>query len=304
MYANSFAMENCYLPPTDPADCSHLRELESPVFNAWLTGLAARGLCGTLVSVFLKLGRMADSPVDVSQRLAALYRLMPTIQDLADDLPKQPPISQVGSVREGDNLSLEQRLICLTVKNLKATLEGLDSVSGTDVPGRDAARLWVVQCIFVWLGRQIELCARWDRPWPRQTWQELHDLYAYWIDRLRSATVAAGRLGMGDTKFDPIPVYTRLLLVGLIATSGAGALLVPAWASRLDQWVLDSSLQDSGSESLGSGSYLVELSLDSPPRKQLGATDSLRRALMLRPPRQLLELLDEAAAGRPLYIPS
>jgi len=298
-------MENCYLTVTDPDVSRHLPELEPRHFEPWLLGLAGRGLCSALVMVFLKLERMADTPLEVSQRVAALYRLLPTIRDLADDLPQQPPIP-VPRRRSswGSELSLEQRLICLTVKNLKATLEGLDAVGGTHIPGREAARLWTVQSLFEWLGRQIELCARWGRPWPRQTWQEVHDLYAYWLDRLGSSSSARERVAIGDEDYDAVPVYKRLLLVGLIATSGAGALLGPAWAGRLDDWARESILLERGGESFARGSYLVELSLDSPPREQMSAADSVRRALILRPPKQLFSLLAEAAAGRPLYIPT
>lgn len=295
-------MDNCYLPTADPDASGHPPELAPQALETWLAGLVERGMCATLVSIFLKLERMTDAPIHAAQRIAVLYRLMPAIRDLADDLPKDPPAAKPGYAREPQ--SLQQRLICLTVKNLKAALQGLDSVNGTEVPGRDAARLWAVQCQFEWLGRQILLCARWGRPWPRQTWQELHDLYAYWLDRLASGTRAAESQSTDSESFDAVQAYKRLLLVGLISASGASGLLAPAWSSLLDIWATESVLLEAGPESLATGSYLVELSFDSPPRKQTNVVDTLRRALVLRTPRQLEELLAEAAAGRPLYLPT
>ena len=143
------------------------------------------------------------------------------------------------------------------------------------------------------LGRQIELGALWGKPWPAQTWQELHDLYAY----------CRGRLGSNDRLnpeggFDLETVYKRLLLMGLIADQGAKVLLAPERAGQFAAWVEGTQLNDPGSYFGVLGTFIVESSRDAPPRRVPGALGAVNRAWVLAVSPDLLAALAAVKAER------
>jgi hypothetical protein len=286
-------MDNCYQPDPEISSARLRREFESPAFDAWLERLTDRGLFQILIALMLKMERLVRAPLDGARRQAVMQRLVAVARDVADDLPRGSGHASAGQGQD-QPLSLEQRLICLTFKNLKRTLEILDRSGGGGISQRDAARRWVLQELFTCLGRQIELGALWGRPWPPQTWQELHDLYAYCRARLGPP----GERQQPDGGFDPETSYKRLLLMGLIAGQGATALLAPERTGRFAAWVDETELNDPTSYFGVLGAFLVECSRDVPPHRVSGALGPVERAWVLEAPAELVAELSAIRAER------
>ncbi len=279
-------MHSCYQPDPEINSERLCREFEPPAFDDWLARLTDRGLFQILTALILKMERLVRAPLDGVRRQAIMRRLVAVARDVADDLPRGAPNGVAAATSDGP-LSLEQRLICVTFKNLKRTLEVLDRSGGGGISQRDSARRWVLQELFTCLGRQIELGALWGRPWPFQTWQELHDLHAYCRARLGGATDRPDP----DSGFDAETAYKRLLLMGLIADQQAAVLLAPEQTGRFAAWVEETELNDPSSYFGVLGAFLVECSRDVPPRRVSGALGSVPRAWVLEPPAELVSKL-------------
>ncbi len=127
-------------------------------------------------TLILKLERLARAPLGGPRRVEILHAVMTMIRDIADDLP-MPSAARPGAGGQAAPLSLVQRLGALAFKNLKRALHDLDRGGGGVVGEHDQGRAWVVGEMYVCLGRQIELGARWGQTWPPHTWQELHELF-------------------------------------------------------------------------------------------------------------------------------
>ncbi|WP_295580734.1 hypothetical protein [uncultured Lamprocystis sp.] len=281
-------MDNCYQVAPPPEHAQSHREFDSPVFAAWVKRLSGQGLCQMLVSLLLKLERLAQAPVEGPRALAILQQLAIVLRDVADDLPKGrlPPTDSTAL------LSLEQRLCCVMFKNLKLTLERLDRSARGMLLNPDAERAWLVGEMFDWLGRQIELGVLRGSTWPPHTWQELHDLFFYFSNRMKAARPQMAQ-AVGPHSFDdPQTAYKRLLILGLYAEQRSDTLLGPDQAQRLDDWARASTLEDPGLYFGYLGTYLVEVSRDTPPRLVTGALGSANRAWVLRLPTDLLAIIE------------
>jgi hypothetical protein len=290
-------MDSCYqsdLEPEPEADSEALRqEFDAPAFEDWLERLSDRAFLQILIALILKMKRLVRAPLVGARREVVMRRLVAVVRDVADELPREVRPRPAAASAQDRSLSLEQRLICLLFRNLKRTLEVLDRSGGGAISQRDDARLWVIQELFTCLGRQVELGALWSRPWPGQTWQELHDLYAYCRGRLS----AADRLHP-EGGFDPETAYKRLLLMGLIADQRATVLLAPERAGRFAAWVDETELSDPGSYFGVLGTYIVESSRDTPPRRVPGALGAVARAWVLAVPPDLLSALTAVKVER------
>ncbi len=285
--------DSCYRPEPEIDSEALCREFGSPVFEDWLERLTDRGFLQILIALVLKMERLVRAPLDGTRRQTVMRGLVAVVRDVADELPRKSIASGAAAPAQGQPLSLEQRLICLTFKNLRSTLEILDRSGGGGISQRDDARRWVLQELFICLGRQVELGALWGRPWPAQTWQELHDLYAY----------CRGRLGADERLhpeggFDPETAYKRLLLMGLIADQGAAILLAPERKGQFAAWVQGAELNDPASYFGVLGTFIVESSRDSPPRRVPGALGAVNRAWVLAVPQDLIAALTAVKAER------
>jgi len=280
-------MDNCY-QLASPSESAHAdREFDSPAFDAWLERLSGQGLCQMLVSLLLKLERLAQAPVESPRALVILRQLAIVLRDVADDLPKGrlPPPDPAAP------LCLEQRLCCVMFRNLKRTLERLDRSARGVLVNPDAERAWLVGEMFDWLGRQIELGVLRGNTWPPHTWQELHDLFFYVSNRMAAARPGMAQAAGAHAGDDPQTAYKRLLILGLCAEHGGAALLGLDQAQRLADWARASTLEDPGLYFGYLGTYLVEVSRDTPPRRLAGALGSANRAWVLRLPADLLAII-------------
>lgn len=228
-----------------------------------------------------RLSRVAMTPVGRCNLLRELER--PVLKAVAA-LPKLVDEGREQDQNEASTLLLEQRLYCLMIKNLKQLLRDLDDSIKDNSIKVDKRRGWALHNLFSFLGRQIELSLFWGQPLPRHTWAELHDLYAYVVERgIVSLVGRSLHIGHSDD-FDPEREYKRLLLLGL-----AGRLLRNRpWSDlvkdKIDSWVADTSLQNPVAFAGETGLYVVETSKDAPPRQlQEILTESFCGWVLMRP---------------------
>lgn len=294
--ARPISEQTCYESGHESDTPGYQREFQSGIFEEWLDQLAIHGAGGMLMSLMLKLERFGKVQLEAPRCLGVMHRLMPVIRDLSDDLPKLHALTD-GPVRAGSSaFCLEQRLWCLTYRCLKRTLVGLDSSRRSVIRDRNRVRLWLLDSMFYALGRHLELSVLWGWPLPVNTWQEIHDLYAYFEGRLRDVSGFHEHVVQAEDEFDAQTAYKRLLLVGLLADQGASSLLVRANANAqtdaLSDWAREADLQDPSSYFGVIGTYLVEISRDKPPRLIPGALGSVSRAWVLQLPGELMAALD------------
>ncbi len=76
-----------------------------------------------------------------------------------------------------------QRLLERMCRNLDHLLLTLDRPRLESGPRDDADRRWIIRQLFAYLGHQIEYGILAARPWPPRTWQRLHDLFEYLVER-------------------------------------------------------------------------------------------------------------------------
>lgn len=295
MSVQSVSADSCYQSEAPFIREVNARDFEPGTFDRWLERLADQGSSSMLMSLLLKLERLHVAPLEAPRRLDVMHRLMAVVRNLSRGLPRTSGSGGGLTGAQSGPLSLEQRLWCLSFKNLKQTLEALDVARSTEVAERDYARLWLVHTMLSCLDRQLELSMLRGWPLPPNTWQEAHDLYAYHMGRLQDVVVPGGDALYGGEDLDADSAYKRLLIIGLIAEQGARKLLarVYAEAGLVADWARESVLQDPKSYSGVLGSYyLVEVSQDAPPRWMPGAPGSINRAWVLCLPRDLLIALE------------
>jgi hypothetical protein len=234
-----------------------------------------------VVSLMVKLERMARSDIPPEQRLSLLKAVEPSVLRLGEGMPKPVAAARHSGAKGPGGQTLEQRLYCLTAKNLKITLASFDRSPLAYQEGADADRSWLVRHLFELFGREIEYSVRWDRPWPPFMWQELHDLFFYLSSRKDLA------LGTGAADevfgFDPEHEYKRLLLLGLVKLLVRPADRSPLLYRGLSAWARGSSLKEAAGYGGTFDLFVVEMYCDEPPRQHAGSLDPGFNGWVLEP---------------------
>jgi hypothetical protein len=178
---------------------------------------------------------------------------------------------------------VEQRLYCLTIKNLRQALADLDRSSDLNSAELDKARRWLLRNLFRFLDRQVRFGLTYGLPVPRFTWQTLHDLYSYIrVRRLAMPRAVARRRGRGED-FDPGLAYRRLLLMGLAdVLTNARRCFTPDLIEEIAAFAGTCRLAEPEGFVGALGLFRVDLSNDSPPQRVVGAlTESFRGWILL-----------------------
>lgn len=206
------------------------------------------------------------------------------------------PNAQVVASNAG--ITLEQRLLLMVTRNLRHALYELDRTPASVLIDEDDGRLWVLQQIFRFMSRQIRYGIDWDRPWPKHTWQDLHDLFVYLVARGSVRVDAGFTVAVFDDEFDAEIEYKRLLLLG--ATDRLIERRTPStdYYHLLKRWAADSILQDPEQVPRDEQVVKVEVSRDEPPRLREPPPHEAFRGWVLRPPRGYFEHLVRLRPGQ------
>jgi hypothetical protein len=251
--------------------------------RAWLAELRRSSLQEAVARLVVKLDIVSRVAMPAAERLDTLRQIRNPLLRAVAVMPK-PGGAEPSRNRDGaDGLLLEQRLYCLMIKNLKQVLRDLDESDrqlGAETVRR---RRSAVRDLFRFLGTQIELNLYWGQPLPPHTWRELHDLYAYCVERGFAVTDSKiRRIHSGGR--DPEWEYKRLLLLGL-----AGRLVRHrTWndfvRNKIASWVADTKLERADAFIGETGLYVVDTTKDLPPRQlEQELRESFRGWVLVRP---------------------
>jgi len=234
----------------------------------------------SVVKLIVKLEQLAKVGVSVSRRIHLLREVDTKIgqvearrasKDGGADKQAEPP----------KGLSIEHRIYCLMVTNLKLALVGLDQSLKARARASATDRPWLIRRLFKYFAKSIELSMTADRPWVPGVWCELHELYYYLISR-QDAGIDETR-ELPDETFDPEREYKRLLLVGLVRQINKMADRMPELMARLPDWAEQTRLKDPRIHEGTFDVYLVEIPKDVPARKCPDVVQATSSAWILEP---------------------
>jgi hypothetical protein len=262
--------------PSLDLDCTDLRD---PSEGRWV-----RSQLPLLYKILDQLDREDLTP---QQRIRALQNLRRPLLEMVGVLsraeatesnPKVSPLSP--------SPTPAQRLIERMCRNLDHLLLTLDRRRFQGGPADDEGRRWTIRQLFVYLGHQIEYGILWSHPWPQRTWQHLHDLFEYLMERRDLQLDTSGwNIGRG---FDPETAYKRLLLLSLCPRFAGTRRLDRDTAESLTRWASQTRLVEPAGRLGEYGLLVVETSRDCPPRFRAQPADDPWRGWALEPPPEFL----------------
>lgn len=271
-------------------------ELATAALGAWLQEMSAAGPGVAVPGFIVRLDRISRLALSAEQRLELLRGLKRPILTLAAELPK--PLRGGGRLVPRGGVSLEQRLYCLMIKNLKQALLDLD-YSGQPLSAEvEKRRRWTIRNLYRFMARQIGTEVFWQLALPEGTWHELHDLNAYVTARAFARPRLAARRRGED--FDPDSEYRCLLLLGLMGRLAAGS-AIPSWIlDALPHWAAETRLADPNPYVGEVGQFVVDLSRDTAPRRVEGPISDVFHGFVLVPPAECRAALVALEQGLPL----
>lgn len=259
-------------------------ELDSSGALDWSEDQAAAGQLPLFLKILDQLDREEVPP---RQRIEALRSLRRPLLGMVRALSRQDARERGPKIA---NLSPSptpaQRLLERMCRNLDHLLLAIDRgrFRGDDSDATD--RRWTIHQLLRFLDYQVEYGILADRPWPARTWQRIHDLFEYLIER--------GDLELGypraepGTGFDPETAYKRLLLLSLVPRLRGTRRLDPATSNNLTAWARQTRLVDPAGRLGDYGLLVVESSRDAPARFRAQPADDPWRGWTLEPPAEFL----------------
>lgn len=298
---------NCYaLEPTLSAAAALRAEFGLGPMHSWLAQVRRADLHRVVPQLIVKLDRMSRVALSVTERRNFLRALERPLLDAVHRIPKPPEQRRPQQPGEIQSLTLEQRLYCLVVKNLKQLLADRDAYTANLGARNDKGRRWVLQNLFFYLGRQIEFGLFRGLPLPQNTWLELHQVYGYVATQeLASADLGYGQAGpraAPGEAFDPDREYKRLLLLGLAGRLNQDRRWGEFVQERIADWVADTSLRPPEAYVGELDLYVVETGKDVPPRQVKGALKASFRGWILM--RRAGFLTGESVEGQKAFAPT
>lgn len=244
----------------------------------------------------------ANIPAEL--RVNLLHMLKQPVLKAIAGLPKPMAEPDGSAPRRGETLTsnagitLEQRLLLMMSRNLRHALFELDRSPNSVLQDVDDGRTWVLQQTFRFISRQVRYGVDFNRPWPKHTWQDLHDLFVYLVARGAVRVDAGFTVAVFEDEFDAEIEYKRLLLLGVVDRASERRVQSADYYHMLKRWAADSVLQDPAQVPREERVIKVEVTRDEPPRLREPPPHEAFRGWVLRPPRVFFEFLDRVTVAR------
>jgi hypothetical protein len=261
----------------------------------WLERVRRRSVREVLPAIALRLDCVLKLDLDPEVRLGLMRLYKRPVLKVCAALPNPDPRRPQGGFEVGSGLTAEQRLDRLMRMNLGLLFQELDKKRYRCAASTEENRQWVICNLFKFFRRQIRYAMLIGRPCPRQTWQDLHDLFVYLVIRGNVQLLSDVEIDAYDDSFSAEAEYKRLLLLGNAnqrKLTGKAALdllpLLPEWARR-------SKLMDPDGHRGGIGLMLVEVSHDRPMRRDDATLNQGFRGWVMLPPDGYTRFMDRHA---------
>jgi len=260
-----------------------------------IQALRNHSLKQALPALMLELERIARDPLEVADRVLVMRCIKKPVLKAAAGLPKP----RKGSTELGgaSAITLEQRLLLLMTYNLRKALHDIDRAPGNRYENDDTDRLWVLHQLFRFFSRQIRYGIDWDRPWPPNTWRDLHDLFVYLVVRGMVQLNTDFSVSVFGEDFDAEIEYKRALLFGLVDRLTQRRACTEDVARFLKLWASESRLQNPNTLLGQSGLIKVEVTRDEPPCVQEGELTEAFRGWVLHPPAEFRDYVARVNAS-------
>ncbi len=263
------------------------------VLDQWIQGLRKGGVRQAAPALILTLEKLRQTEIPPKQRLWLLRLLKAPLLKTCTGLPK--PWSARRDYQASRGLSLEQRLYRLMFQGLEQALHHLDRSQFLLDEQQMHRRNWAIRNLFRFVQRQIRYAALWESsPIPDNAWRDLHELYVYLTMRCEPVAEEVSRAAPLGDALDPDLEYKQLLLFGLAASLSASVARSGVLTEGLHRWAWETRLEEPEAMQGGRDLFLVEVSEDSPPRRQTGPLDHHFRGWVLLPPAAFVRHIDEA----------
>lgn len=254
---------------------------------AWSVEIAAQDLSAASVALIVHLEQMSRHALSVDQRIAQLKLLDDLILHLVVEVPRLPHAVSTGM----HGLSVEQRIICMTCKNL---LQAIDDINEKRGGYADPRWHWCLQQLYRFLLHQVEYSVRWGRSLPGKTWQRVHQLYIDLPPRLVDEHDADSPGARLETGLEPERIYKQILLLGLVEILVAPSARNEELFACCAYWAMEVRLMDRLEGS--TIAFRVDFVSDSGPVARPGARRSPgERVCFVQPPPAFLSFAAQLA---------
>jgi hypothetical protein len=264
-------------------------------FEKRLHALTKQPLKQALPLLLVELERLSTGDIEAEQRVLLMQRIKKPVLKAAASLPKPTPGSRTAERIAEGGLTLEQRLIRMTIRALRQCLFDYDRAQGSCLVEDDGQRTWLLQQVFRFFGRQLRYAIEWNRPWPQHCWQDLHDLFVYLVVRGSVPLDSAFSVAVFEDEFDAAVEYKRLLLLGLVDGMTRRRVPPEGYYHLLKRWAMDSSLSEPETVLGKTNIIRVPVTQDQPPTLQREKLEQSFRGWVLRPATGCMEHIAHAA---------
>lgn len=270
-------------PSTERRQDWKLQALDDVAGTAdWLSAQRSMDVRDALPALVLRLDRLRELELEPGTRLELMRLYKRPVLKACAALPNPDPQAPDGGFG-GAGLTAEQRLDWLMRVNLGQLFQELDRKRYRCAAATEENRQWVLRNLFKFLRRQIRYAMLARRPCPRQTWQDLHDLFVYLVIRGNVQLDSAVHVDAFDDGFDAESEYKHLLLLGYAQACGLAGQPALDLLQKAPEWARRSSLSDPGAHLGLLELMLVEVSYDRPMRINDGSLREGFRGWVLLP---------------------
>lgn len=261
-------------------------EFDEPSVEVWISQIRTQQLKNALPSLLVKLDTLSKADVPPSRRITLLQMVKDPVVKALSHIPS--PVHERGG---NIGLTIEQRLLLMMINNMWRALQEVDRSRTAFSYSEDEDRDWVLRNLFRFIGRQVLYGIKWGRPWPKMTWQQLHDVFVYLVVRGAVHLNVGVQVVEDASGFDPETEYKRLLLIGIAYRLGDRHRLNREFLDNTRTWAALSELQDVQRMSGDETWFEVEVTSDEPPRLRRHGSKHQFRGWALQPPTAFFDFL-------------
>lgn len=244
-----------------------------------LDKLSGQPLSKAVPRLVRALSEIQRAELSAKRRIALLRRAKRLVLKVVASMPVA-----ARDVTSGSTETLHQHLMTAMISNLHQALQTIDRMSFAELSDHQNERTWIVRNLFRFFERQIGFSIDHRRPWPQDTWKNLHQVFEYLVARGSTTADSGWSVDAIDEEHDLEHSYKRLLLLGFAAEAGHRDLHGPETGELMALWARRTRLQPPESFVAKRNVIRVQMDMDEPPsRHEAELTESFHGWAMVPP---------------------